>query len=235
MEKSLAFYTAFFDAQPDRFCPGRFVVFTAGNTKLSLYNPKYDEKLVQSGKDLSGHFNDAYLANRERAIAYGNNVVLNIGVDDLAAEYARVKALGIGEMTELMYINIAAPYWCFWLFDPDGNQIEVTGAYEPETVMDDLVGGIKKLAELEIEHPGLVSRPLLQYLKEWLAIVTNRNMLASSLPHLRSALEDGLDVDFTGTQWETEWLADGKICKCKACALARDCIKIIDEIVEEAK
>ena len=35
-------------------------------------------------------------------------------------------------MSEIVYINIAAPYWCFWLTDPDGNRIEVTGPYMPE-------------------------------------------------------------------------------------------------------
>ena len=50
----------------------------------------------------------------------------------LASEYERIKKLGIGEISEIIFINIAAPYWCFWLTDPDGNCIEVTGAYTPE-------------------------------------------------------------------------------------------------------
>lgn len=132
MEKSYAFYTAFFGVEPDNYCPGRFVVFDAGNTKLSLYNPQYDNTLFQSGADLSGKFNEAYIAAKQKTVQYGNNVVLNIGVDDLISEYERVKKLGIGEMSDLVYINIAAPYWCFWLTDPDGNCIEVTGAYTPE-------------------------------------------------------------------------------------------------------
>jgi lactoylglutathione lyase len=230
MEKSLAFYTAFFGAEPDNYCPGRFVIFNAGNTLLSLYNPAYDESLVKSGTDLSGHFNDAYLSNREKTITYGNNVVLNIGVKDLNAEYARLKTLGIGEITDLMYINIAAPYWCFWLYDPDGNRIEITGAYEPQTTADELIAEVQKLVNLETEHPGLVSRPLLKYLTQWLNPIADRNKFKTYLPNLKTALEDGLDIDFTGTQWEAEWLANGKVCKCKACTIARDCIAMIDRI-----
>ena len=131
MEKSTAFYTSFFGTEPDNYCPGRFVVFDAGNTKLSLYNPKYDNTLFQSGADLSDNFNEAYITAKQKPVQYGNNVVLNIGVDDLANEYERVKRLGIGEMSDIVYINIAAPYWCFWLTDPDGNCIEVTGIHEP--------------------------------------------------------------------------------------------------------
>ena len=129
MDRSYVFYQAFFGAEPDHYCPGRFVVFDAGNTKLSLYNPQYDNALFQSGADLSNKFNEAYIAAKQKPVHYGNNVVLNIGVDDLVGEYERVKKLGIGEISDLVYINIAAPYWCFWLTDPDGNYIEVTGRY----------------------------------------------------------------------------------------------------------
>jgi lactoylglutathione lyase len=132
MEKSCEFYTAFFQEQPDRHCPGRFVVFNAGNTKLSLYNPEYDRELIESGADLSKHFNRTYLENQNIPVRYGNNVIINIGVSDLANEYERIKSLNIGEVSDIFYVNIAAPYWGFWLIDPDGNCIEITGAYTPK-------------------------------------------------------------------------------------------------------
>jgi lactoylglutathione lyase len=62
---------------------------------------------------------------------YGNNFVLNITVGDLAQEYERIKALNIGKVSEIKYINVAAPYWCFHLTDPDGNCIEIAGGYQP--------------------------------------------------------------------------------------------------------
>jgi len=132
MEKSCAFYTAFFQKEPYRYCPGRFVNYEVGNTSLSLYNPRYDDELIQRGADLSGRFNEAYLAAKNTPVRYGNNVVLNIGVEDLASEHERVKKLGIGDVSDIMYINIAAPYWCFWLIDPDGNCLEITGRYNKE-------------------------------------------------------------------------------------------------------
>jgi lactoylglutathione lyase len=134
MEASIAFYTAYFGQKPTYYCPGRFVNFDADNTRLSMYNPKYDEKLIESGADLSKHYNKAYLdsslGGKNNPAKYGNNVVLNIGVDDLTAEYERVKSLGIGVVSEIMYINIAAPYWFFTIYDPDGNCLEITGGYE---------------------------------------------------------------------------------------------------------
>ena len=39
---------------------------------------------------------------------------------------------------------------------------------------------------------------------------------------------DGLDVDLTGTQWEAEWLADGKVFQCDACKVARECLADIE-------
>ena len=93
---------------------------------------------------------------------------------------------------------------------------------------------VEALVNLEIDHPGLVSRPLLKYLREWLMQSKDHLAIVQSLPGLRSALEEGLDVDFMGTKWEAEWLADGKICKCKACTIAQNCISIIDNIEDES-
>ena len=125
---STAFYKAFFGQEPVGGQPERFAIFNAG---LALYNSSYDDELIKSGADLSDHFNAAYLANKEVSISYGNNVILNFTVKDLAAEYERVKSLNIGTVSEIMYVNIAMPYWFFWLNDPDGNCLEITGEYTP--------------------------------------------------------------------------------------------------------
>jgi len=37
-------------------------------------------------------------------------------------------------------------------------------------------------------------------------------------------LVDRQDYDFTGTQWEKEWLANGNVRHCVACVAARKCI-----------
>lgn len=134
MDAYIAFYTAYFGEEPTYYCPNRFVNFDAGNTSLSLYNPQYDEELIKSGADLSKHYNREYLnaslGRKSNPVKYGNNVVLNIGVDDLAAEYERVRGLKISEVSEIMYVNIAAPYYFFTIYDPDGNCLEITGGYK---------------------------------------------------------------------------------------------------------
>ncbi len=131
MTASVAFYKTFLGVEPAGGCPERFAVFDIGNTSIALYNPGYDEVLIESGQDLSGHFNTAYLEDKKRPVNYGNHVILNIGVEDLAAEYNRVKRLNIGAVSEIMYVNIAMPYYFFNLYDPDGTCIEITGRYQP--------------------------------------------------------------------------------------------------------
>ena len=45
-------------------------------------------------------------------------------------EYERLKMANIGEVSELMYVNVHMPYWYFNIIDPDGNTLEITGEYE---------------------------------------------------------------------------------------------------------
>jgi lactoylglutathione lyase len=72
-----------------------------------------------------------YKANNP--IKYGNNVVLNFWVDDLNQEYERIRGIKIGRVSEILFINVASPYYCFMLQDPDGNQIEITGKWSPDS------------------------------------------------------------------------------------------------------
>ena len=132
IEKSKEFYSALFEMSPESYAPNRFLRYVLNNTNLALYNPKYDHELLLSGKDLSNNFNDEYIKSLNNHVKYGNNIVLNITVEDLLEEYERVKSLAIGEFSELLYINVSSPYWCFWLTDPDGNCIEITGSYKPK-------------------------------------------------------------------------------------------------------
>ena len=127
----MAFYTAFLGKGPDRQNRTRFAQFRVGGTILSLFNPQFDKDLIASGADVSAVYSDAYLAySRTATIRYGNNVVLNFGVDDLAAEYTRVQKLALGAVSDILYLNSAAPYYFFTLIDPDGNTLEITGPYE---------------------------------------------------------------------------------------------------------
>jgi len=52
---------------------------------------------------------------------------LNFEVENLEAEYKRLKALSIGEISEILYVNVHRPYYYFNIIDPDGNVLEITG------------------------------------------------------------------------------------------------------------
>lgn len=129
MSRSIAFYEALLNMKADSRKPERWAQFQCGNT-LALWNPEFDKELIRNNRDVSPHFNGEYLKfKQESETQYGNNVILNFNVDDLNAEYERVKALELGTVTEIFYINVVRPYYCFMLEDPDGNLIEITGGY----------------------------------------------------------------------------------------------------------
>lgn len=130
MGKSLAFYKALLQMEPAEQNSDRWATFACGNC-LSLYNKHFDEKLLQT--EPSGCFNQAYLEDfrREEGARINNLVIFNFEVEDLAAEYDRIRSLQIGEVSELMYVNVHMPYWYFNVKDPDGNLLEITGPYCP--------------------------------------------------------------------------------------------------------
>ena len=129
INKSLNFYRLIFEEEPAHSNDNRWITFHNGNS-LSLYNKKYDEKLIRE-KD-QNRFNQAYIEDftAETGEKKNNVMILNFEVEDLKAEYERIKGLAIGKVSELMYVNVHHPYWYFNLTDPDGNILEITGEYE---------------------------------------------------------------------------------------------------------
>lgn len=133
MDVSIAFYEALLEMKASSRNLNRWAQFNIGGGCIALFNPKYDEEMIRQGKDLDAHYNKEYLAYKQNtSIKHGNNFVLNFYVDDLNAEIERVKGLGIGEISEIYYINVVMPYYCFMINDPDGNQIEITGGWHLE-------------------------------------------------------------------------------------------------------
>ena len=67
------------------------------------------------GKGSSERFNKAYIDEFFRDVGEKKNnlVVFNFEVDDLKSEYVRLKELNIGEVSEMMYVNVHMPYWYF--------------------------------------------------------------------------------------------------------------------------
>ena len=130
MERSISFYEALLNMPVTSQNFTRWAQFNFGHACIALFNPQFDDARISVGKDLDSSYNQAYLAYKEQTrIKYGNNFVLNFWVDDLNQEYARIKEFGIGEVSDILFINVASPYYCFMLEDPDGNQIEITGNY----------------------------------------------------------------------------------------------------------
>lgn len=127
MRKSLDFYKSFLQQEPVFCNEDRWVSFECG---ISLYNKKYDVELINRGE--VNHFNQVYLDefDKDDYPRKNNLVIFNFMVDDLAAEYERMKKLSIGQVSEIFYVNVHMPYYYFNIVDPDGNILEITGNYE---------------------------------------------------------------------------------------------------------
>lgn len=128
LEKSLNFYKLLLQKEPLYCNDDRWVAFDCGN-QIALYNKKYDEKLLNGSKDI--HFNQAYMDDfsKEDAFHQNNIVIFNFEVEDLKREYERIKSLEIGEVSDVMYVNVHMPYYYFNVTDPDGNILEISGNY----------------------------------------------------------------------------------------------------------
>jgi len=129
MQRSLDFYKKLLQKEPIYSNDDRWITFDCGNV-FSLYNKSYDEKLME--KDENVFFNQAYKDEfyKDTGKRKNNIVIFNFEVDDLKDEYMRLKSLKIGEVSELMYVNVHRPYWYFNITDPDGNILEITGPYQ---------------------------------------------------------------------------------------------------------
>ena len=129
-EKSLDFYEKVLDVKVSAVNGTRFAVFQNEGLTICLMNGYYDvqnpEKVVKSGGYYPTYDDQHVIADSEN----NRKVFINLGVADLRAEYDRIKCLGIADgLTPIRFIQVFSPYWYFSFQDPDGNPIEVTGAY----------------------------------------------------------------------------------------------------------
>lgn len=124
IKKSIDFYRKLLQEEPLKSNDDRWVQFS---NKIALYNKSYDAKII--GKEPSKRFNQAYIDDffKDTGAPKNNLVVFNFEVKDLKREHERLKGMDIGEVSELMYVNIHMPYWYFNIVDPDGNTLEITG------------------------------------------------------------------------------------------------------------
>ena len=124
MKKSMNFYELLLQTKPIYANDDRWVTFDCGNS-ISLYNKGVDEKLLEkTGEEC---FNQAYIDDfyKEDLDKKNNIIILNFEVENLKSEYDRLKSLNIGEVSQMMYVNVHLPYWYFNIKDPDGNILEI--------------------------------------------------------------------------------------------------------------
>lgn len=129
--KSLDFYEKLLDMKVSATNGERFAVFNNDGLNICLLNGYYDsehhEQIETKGETFPIYDDTASIANSEN----NRKVFINLGVSDLREEYYRIVGLGIAnKLTPIRYLNVFSPYWYFTFMDPDGNPIEITGAYE---------------------------------------------------------------------------------------------------------
>lgn len=126
IEKSTEFYRKLLQEEPLYNNDDRWVQFS---NFIALYNKNYDKKFINDKS--SERFNEAYIKDfvADKGVPENNIVIFNFEVENLGFEYKRLKDLEIGEVSDLMYVNVHMPYWYFNIIDPDGNVIEITGQY----------------------------------------------------------------------------------------------------------
>ena len=110
MDRAMGFYEAFLGVKAEYRYQDRWVSITGG---LGLYNPSYDLE------------NDVPMTEYDRHTRMGNNVVVVFASDNLEQEHGRVQTLGATGVTEIVEINLVAPYRFFQFNDTEGNLVEV--------------------------------------------------------------------------------------------------------------
>jgi predicted enzyme related to lactoylglutathione lyase len=110
MDRAVSFYETFLGVKAKYRYQGRWASITDG---LGLYNPTYDVE------------NDVPMTEYDREVRMGNNVVVVFGSDDIEREHDRVKTIGATDVTDIVEINLMAPYRFFQFQDTEGNVIEV--------------------------------------------------------------------------------------------------------------
>lgn len=129
-DKSVSFYEKVLDMKVSATNGKRFAMFNNEGLNLCLMNGYYDDKnrsqIITKGDYWEVYDNHSKIADSDNT----RKVFINLGVEDLCAEYERIKGLGIAEqLTPIRYIEVFSPYWYFTFIDPDGNPIEIAGGY----------------------------------------------------------------------------------------------------------
>lgn len=110
MDRAVRFYEAFLGVEAEYRYEDRWVSIT---DRLGLYNPSFD---TEHGIPMS-HY--------DRDVRKGSNVIVVFASNDVDRDRERVKSLGATGITEIIEINLIAPYRFFHFKDTEGNILEV--------------------------------------------------------------------------------------------------------------
>ena len=94
---------------------------------------------------------------------------------------------------------------------------------------DKLADIIQKLIRVEYCDPALKSAG-----QAWLDTMDDGDASKTTSVALVAALKSALDVDLTGTEWEAAWIANGRVCGCDACSLAKEALTMEDLLVKKS-
>ncbi|MDR1116916.1 MAG: pyruvate:ferredoxin (flavodoxin) oxidoreductase [Oscillospiraceae bacterium] len=92
-----------------------------------------------------------------------------------------------------------------------------------------LIDTVSKLVEVPYCDSALVEAG-----KAWLENAFDGEGSKDASAKLLEACKEALDVDLTGTEWEADWIKNGRICGCDACTLAREVVKNADILVKKS-
>lgn len=113
-EESVSFYEKILDMRVSAVNGGRFASFQNGGLNLCLMNGYYDaenkEQVITKGEYWEIYDDQAKIADSDNS----RKVFINLGVEDLKAEYERIRGLGIArQLTPIRFIQVFSPYWYF--------------------------------------------------------------------------------------------------------------------------
>ncbi|MDO4571980.1 MAG: pyruvate:ferredoxin (flavodoxin) oxidoreductase, partial [Clostridia bacterium] len=94
---------------------------------------------------------------------------------------------------------------------------------------EQLADTVRRLIALEYCDPALKAAGA-----AWLEAMDDAEGSRAAGEKLLAACRDGIDVDLSGTEFETEWIRNGKVCACEACTAAREIIANADLLTKQS-
>lgn len=188
-EKSVDFYEKFLGVKVTNRCRSgnKFVKFYIDNNCISLMNEN----------NIEGHCTDPDSVYK---------FVQNYWVEDLYAEYERIKHLNIGSVTEIF--EAYPSYHYFHLTDPDNNIIEITGGYHMNTHICQSCGMKMQETEYGANADGSTNKEYCKYCLpdgKFSRDVTMEEMVESNLNFLDEFNKEG-GTNFTAEEARIEML-----------------------------